>query len=123
MKTSRDNKMADDQDDFLFQKVHNFIRGSGGFVELSVLCRRPSPLRSRKSAPESRKWLNSRTEFVFVKDHNGEEKGVRINLRKKICQQYAVEGSCRRTNQNKCKNWHICKSFIEDVDCNDGAWK
>ena len=33
MKTSRDNKMADDQDDFLFQKVHNFILPSGGFVD------------------------------------------------------------------------------------------
>ena len=43
MKTSRDEKMADDEDDVLFQKVHNFIRGSGGFVELSgsfqVSCR------------------------------------------------------------------------------------
>ena len=121
MKTSRDDKMADDQDDFLFQKVHNFILLSGGFVELSVLFRCPAPLGSRKSAPESRKWLKSRTEFVFVKDHNGEEKGVRINLRKKIYQQYAVKGSCRR-NQNKCKHLHICKSFIED-DCNNGAWK
>ena len=38
MKTSRDEKMADDEDDeddVLFQKVHNFIRGSGGFVELT----------------------------------------------------------------------------------------
>ena len=35
MKTSRDEKKADDEDDVLFQKVHNFIRGSGGFVELS----------------------------------------------------------------------------------------
>ena len=25
--------MADDQDDFLFQKVHNFILPSGGFVD------------------------------------------------------------------------------------------
>ena len=121
MKTSRDDKMADDQDDFLFQKVHNFILLSGGFVELSVLFRCPAPLGSRKSALESRKWLKSRTEFVFVKDHKGEEKGVRINLRKKIYQQYAVKGSCRR-NQNKCKHLHICKSFIED-DCNNGAWK
>ena len=67
MKTSRDKKVADDQDDVLFQKVHNFIRGSGGFVELSVLFRCPAPLGSRKSAPESK----SRTEFVFAKDHNG----------------------------------------------------
>ena len=73
MKKSRDNKMADDQDDFLFQKVHNFILLSGDFVELSVLFRCPAPLGSRKSAPESRKWLKSRTEFVLVKDHNGEE--------------------------------------------------
>ena len=108
--------MADDQDDGLFQKVHNFICGSGGFVELPVLFRRPAPLGSRKSAPESRKWLKDRSEFVFVKDHNGEEKGVRINLRKKICQQYVVKGSCRR-GQNKCKHWHICKSFIEE-ECN-----
>ena len=35
METSRDEKMADDGDDVLFQKVHKFIRGSGGFVELS----------------------------------------------------------------------------------------
>ena len=108
--------MADDQDDGLFQKVHNFICGSGGFVELPVLFRRPAPLGSRKSAPESRKWLNNRSEFAFVKDHNGEDKGVRINLRKKICQQYVVKGSCRR-GQNKCKHWHICKSFIEE-ECN-----
>ena len=115
--------MADDEDDVLFQKVHNFIRGSGVLLNYQVLFRCPAPLGSRKSEPESRlKWLKSRTEFVFVNDHNGEEKGVRINLRKKICQQYAVKGSCRR-NQNKCKNWHICKSFIEDVDCNDGARK
>ena len=123
MKTSRDEKKADDEDDVLFQKVHNFIRGSGGFVELSGSFQVFCPAGSRKSASESRlKWLKSRTEFVFVNDHNGEEKGVRINLRKKICQQYAVKGSSRR-NQNKCKNWHICKSLIEDVDCNDGAWK
>ena len=108
--------MADDQDDGLFQKVHNFICGSGGFVELSVLFRHRAPLGSRKSAPESRKWLKNRSEFVFVKDHNGEEKGVRINLGKKICQQYVVKGSCRR-GQNKCKHWHICKSFIEE-ECN-----
>ena len=108
--------MADDQEDVLFQKVHNFICGSGGFVELPVLFRRPAPLGSRKSAPESRKWLKNRSEFVFVKDHNGEEKGVRINLRKKMCQHYVVKGSCRR-GQNKCKHWHICKSFIEE-ECN-----
>ena len=84
--------MADDQDDGLFQKVHNFICGSGGFVELPVLFRRPVPLGTRKSAGESKKWLSNRSEFVFVKDHNGEEKGVRINLRKKICQQYVVKG-------------------------------
>ena len=107
---------------FCFRKSTNFIRSSGGFVELTVLFRRPAPLGRRKSAPESRKWLKSRTEFVFVKDHNGDEKGVPINLRKEICQQYVVKDSCRR-NPKKCENWHICKSFIEDVDCNDGAWK
>ena len=108
---------------FCFRKSTILFAVAAVLLNYQVLFRCPAPLGSRKSEPESRlKWLKSRTEFVFVNDHNGEEKGVRINLRKKICQQYAVKGSCRR-NQNKCKNWHICKSFIEDVDCNDGARK
>ena len=48
MKTSRDEKMADDEDDVLFQKVHNFIRGSGGFVELTGSFQVSCPAREKK---------------------------------------------------------------------------
>ena len=102
-------KMADD---VLVDKLFNYICGSGGFVELSVLLRRPSPLASRKSVTEARNWLKTQREFVLVKDGNGEITGVRIDLRKKVCQQYAMKGSCRR-RKGMCKYWHICKSFIE----------
>ena len=96
----------------LVDKLFNFICGSGGFVELSVLLKRSSPLGSRKSATEARNWLKSQTEFALVKDGNGEVTGVRIAFRKKLCQQYALKGSCRK-KKGMCKHWHICKRFIE----------
>ena len=99
-------------DDVLVDKLFNFICGSGGFVELSILLRRSSPLGSRKSKTEARNWLKSQTEFALVKDGNGEVTGVRIALKKKICQQYALKGSCRK-KKGMCKHWHICKTFIE----------
>ena len=35
--------------DVLVEEVFNFMCGSGGFVELSILLKQSSPLRSRKS--------------------------------------------------------------------------
>lgn len=99
-------------DDVLVDKLFNFICGSGGFVKLSILLRRSSPLGSRKSETEARNWLKSQTEFALVKDGNGEVTGVRIALKKKICQQYALKGSCRK-KKGMCKHWHICKKFVE----------
>ena len=103
-------------DDVLVQKVFNYICGSGGFVELSVLFSRSAPLGSKKSEKEARNWLKTRAEFVLVQDYNGEDIGVRIDFKKKICAQYSVKGSCR-WGRGKCKYWHICKSFIEG-NCN-----
>ena len=106
------DKMADD---VLAEKVFNYICGSGGFVELSVLLKQSSPLGSRKSELEAKTWLMSLADkrLVVVKDSNGEIAGVRIDLRRKICRQYREKGSCRSA-QGKCKFWHICKGFIEE---------
>ena len=108
-------------DDVLLEKVFNFICGSGGFVELSFLLKDSSPLKNITAELEKKNWLKTkaRGRFVLVKDDNDEITGVRIDLRKKICQQYLNRGSCPRT-QGKCKFWHICKSFIEgncDLSC------
>ena len=113
------DKMADD---VLAEKVFNYICGSGGFVELSVLLKQSSPLGSRKSELEAKTWLMSLADkrLVVVKDFNDEIAGVRIDLRRKICRQYREKGSCRSA-QGKCKFWHICKGFIEencDGSCN-----
>ena len=101
-------------DDVLLEKVFNFVCGSGGFVELSFLLKDSSPLKNITTELEKKNWLKTkaRGRFVLVKDDNDEIAGVRIDLRKKICQQYLSSGSCPRT-QGKCKFWHICKSFIE----------
>ena len=101
--------------DVLVEDVFNFICGSGGFVELSVLLKQSSPLGSRKSKVEAKNWLTSQDDprLVVVKDFNGDVAGVRIDLRTKICRQYHDKGSCRSA-QGKCKFWHICKGFIED---------
>ena len=102
-------------DDVLAEKVFNYICGSGGFVELSVLLKQSSPLGSKKSELEAKTWLMSLADkrLVVVKDFNGEIAGVRIDLRRKICRQYREKGSCRSA-QGKCKFWHICKGFIEE---------
>lgn len=104
-------------DDVLLTKLYNFICGSGGFVELAVLLKPSSPLGSRKSKQEAKTWLISQgpnANFVCVKDQNGEIAGVRVDLRKKVCHQYASKGNCRiRRRKGSCKYWHICKSYIE----------
>ena len=104
-------------DDVLVEKVFNFICGSGGFVELSLLLRDSSPLKNIKSNLEAKNWLVNHAggRFVVMKDSNDEVTGIRIDLKKKICQQYIKSGLCRRA-QGKCKFWHICKSYIEG-DC------
>ena len=102
-------------DDVLVEKIFNFICGSGGFVELSVLLKHSSPLGSRKSELEARNWLKIQGDRPFVVMSDGKIAGVRIRLKKKICQQYLQKGSCRRA-QGNCKYWHICKDFIEG-DC------
>ena len=101
-------------DDVLLEKVFNFICGSGGFAELSSLLKDSSPLKNITTEQEKKNWLKTkaRGRFVLVKDDNDEITGVRIDLRKKICQQYLSRGSCPRA-QGKCKFWHICKSFME----------
>ena len=108
--------MADDH--VLQTKLFNFICGSGGFVDLTVLLKSSSPLGSRKSEESAKKWLESRqgsrAGFACVKDQNGEIVGVRVDLRKKICYRYATKGICRfRRKQGNCKYWHICKTFVE----------
>ena len=102
-------------DDVLVEKVFNFICGSGGFVDLSVLLKHSSPLASRKSELEARNWLKIQGDRPFVVMSDGKIDGVRVRLKKKICQQYLQKGSCRRA-QGNCKYWHICKEFIEG-DC------
>ena len=104
-------------DDALVPKLFNYICESGGFVELADLLKPSSPLGSRESKLEAKEWLKiqgPKVGFVVVKDHDDEIIGVRIDLKKKICHQYAVKGSCQR-GQGKCKYWHICKSYIEGI--------
>ena len=114
--------MADD--DVLQAKLLSFICGNGGFVDLTVLLKSSSPLGSRKSEESAKKWLESRqgprAGFACVKDKNGEIVGVRVDLGKKICHRYATKGVChlRRCRQGTCKNWHICKTFVEGR-CNE----
>ena len=99
-------------DHFLVEKLLNFICGSGGFVELSVLLKQSSPLGCRKSAEEAEIWLKNQRKFGLVKDRDGNIAGVRVDFRKKLCQQYVSKGSCRKT-AGFCQHWHICKKFIE----------
>ncbi|XP_068694756.1 uncharacterized protein [Montipora foliosa] len=99
-------------DDILQEKLFNFLCGSGGFVDLSVLLRRSSPLGSRKSANEAVIWLENQRTFALVKDGKGKVLGVRVDFKKKLCQQYISTGYCRK-KEGFCKHWHICKKFIE----------
>ena len=99
-------------DDVLVEKLFNFICGSGGFVELSVLQQQSSPLGCRKSAVEAEIWLKNQRKFGLVKDRNGNIAGVRVDFRKKLCQQYVSKGLCMKTGVF-CRHWHICKKFIE----------
>ena len=102
-------------DNVLVEKIFNFICGSGGFVELSVLLKHSSPLGSRKSELEARNWLKIQGDRPFVVMSDGKIAGVRIRLKKKICHQYLQKDSCGRA-QGNCKFWHVCKEFIEG-DC------
>lgn len=63
------DKMAD-----LAEEGFNYICVSGGFVELSVLLKDSSPLRSRSSKAEAKNWMMSKAgpRLVVVKDFNGE---------------------------------------------------
>ena len=57
--------------------------------------------------------------LAVVKDRNGETAGAHIDLRKKMYQEYVIKGS-RARGQERCKFWHLCKSFIDgncDGDC------
>ena len=101
-------------DDVIVEKVFNFICGSGGFAELSSLLKDSSPLKNIGTDQDKKNWLKTqaRGRFVLVKEHNDDLAGVRIDLRKKICQQYLNRGLCPRA-QGKCKFWHICKGFVE----------
>ena len=101
-------------DDVLEERLFNFICGSGGFVELSVLLKQSSPLGCRKSEGEAIFWLKNQRKFGLVKDRGGNITGVRVNFRKKLCQQYVSKGSCRKYRRGDfCQHWHICKKFIE----------
>ena len=53
-------------------RVQLYLRG--GFVELSVLLKDSSPLRSRTSKAEAKNWMMSKAgpRLVVVKDFNGE---------------------------------------------------
>lgn len=99
-------------DDILQEKLFNFLCGSGGFVDLSVLLSRSSPLGSRKSANEAVIWLENQRTFALVKDGKGKVLGVQVDLKKKLCQQYISTGYCKK-KEGFCKHWHICKKFIE----------
>ena len=108
-------------DDVLVEEIFNFICKSGGFAELSVLLKNRLHLGIGKSELDAVNWLKTRSgrRFVVVKEYNGGIEGVRIELKKKICQQYLDKGSCRRA-QGNCKFWHICKGFLEgncDTKC------
>ena len=99
-------------DDILVGRLFNYICGSGGFVKLSVLLKQSSPLGCRKSEEEAKVWLKNQRKFGLVKDRGGNITGVRVDFRKKLCQQYVSKGSCRK-KESFCKHWHICKKFIE----------
>ena len=103
-------------DDVLEKRLFHFICRSGGFAKLSDLLGQSSPLRSRKSAEEAEIWLKTQRKFGLVKDRDGNITGVRVDFRKKLCQQYVSKGSCGK-KKGFCKHWHICKKFIEDK-CN-----
>ena len=101
----------------LLEKVFNKICDSGGFVELSELLKHPLPLASIATKLQAQTWLESQGgRFILIQDHNREVTGVRVDLKKKICQQYLDKGCSRRT-QRKYLFWHICKRFIEG-NCN-----
>ena len=104
-------------EDALAAKLFNYICKSGGFVEFAVLFEPSAPFGKRKSMPEAKEWLTTRQSkagFVCVEEQNEEITGVRIDLKTKICHQYTVNGSCRRT-QGKCKYWHVCKCYVEGI--------
>ena len=99
-------------DHVLVEKLFNYICGSGGFVEFSVLLRHDSPLGCRKSEVEVEIWLKNQRKFGLVRDREGNIAGVRVDFRKKLCLQYVSNGSCRKTG-GFCQHWHICKKFLE----------
>ena len=73
----------------------------------------------RGNRGRSDKMVEEASGLAVVKDRNGETAGAHVDLRKKMCQEYVIKGSCAR-GQERCKFWHICKSFIDgncDGDC------
>ena len=103
--------MADDVSE---KRLFHFICRSGGFVELSVLLKQSSPLRSRKSREEAEIWLKHQRKFGLLKDQVGNITGVRMDFRKKLCHRYVSKGSCSKyKREGFCQHWHICKEFIE----------
>ena len=103
-------------DDSLVRKTYNFICGSGGMSTVSQLVKNPSPLKGLQTEEEVRKWLRIQTQkdrrFVLIIDQRGKITGLRIDLRKKICPQYWLQGTCNRS-EGKCKYWHICRNYIK----------
>ena len=96
-------------------KVFNFIIGNGGYSTVSNILKHPSPLAGEFSVFEVGNWLRTQSEtdnrFVLFQNQHGRILGVRIDFKKRLCLQYCTTGSCR--SKNKCKFWHICKTYIE----------
>lgn len=100
--------------DCLPKKVFNYLCNQGGFVTLTDLLQKNSPL-GKKSCEDAILWLQAQsnsgqnTFFNLLKDGRDEVFGVQLLLRKKLCLQYS-KGSCTKS---KCNYWHICKGFLE----------
>lgn len=103
-------------------KVFNYICGSSRVFELSHLLKRPSPLAKKSTVTDVISWFENQNDpnngLVLVKNQRGEEIGMRIDLKKQMCLNYAKPESCKLGM--RCKFWHLCKQFIEGT-CKGGC--
>ncbi|XP_068723460.1 uncharacterized protein [Montipora capricornis] len=102
-------------------KVFNYICGRGGFAYFSQLLHPPSPLAKKYNASSVIWWYETAKKsgsfdsgvngLLLATGENGNGYGIRINLKKRMCLNYSLSGSCRLAG--KCQSWHLCKAFLE----------
>ncbi|XP_068723507.1 uncharacterized protein [Montipora capricornis] len=109
------------EEDVAVVKVFNYICGLGGVASFSQLLQHPSPLAKKSDASLVISWYDTAKNFgsfdsgvnglLLATGDDGNEFGIRINLKKRLCVKYSSTGYCHLAG--KCPFWHLCKAFLE----------